>query len=113
MTSVTPLSIPASGVSARPAPGQGDGRASRAVEPVKAPEQRSPHPDFRERRATGAGDGPALQAAASLSAGFPAPPPGEAGEGRSPLERASDAYRKAGAEPPRYSEEPRLFSVRV
>lgn len=113
MTSVTPLMIPASGTSARPTPAQTDGRSSRAVEPVKAPQQRPTHAERHVRREADAPAGRAVQAMASLSAGFPAPPPGEAGEGRSPLERASEAYRKAGAEPPRYSAEPRLFSLRA
>ncbi|MEX2628561.1 MAG: hypothetical protein WD341_01390 [Tistlia sp.] len=111
MTSVTPLSIPASGVSARPSPAFGDARAARAIEPVEAPRQRRPGEDAAGRRGTP--DGAPLPT--SLAAPFLAPPlsASETADSRSPLEQASEAYRKAGAEPTRYSEAPRLFSVRV
>lgn len=113
MTSVPPVSIPASGVSARPSLVHGEGKGARAIDPVKAAQERRPDGETRERRALAQPDGRASQASIALSASFLPPPAEASGAGRSPLERASEAYRKAGAEPTRYTEEPRLFSLRA
>lgn len=111
MTSILPVSVPASGVSARPTAGVVEEARARVVGPAAAPQERRPEGDPRERRE-------AARPSPAVAAPLPPAPellataaPEPAAAGRSPLERASDAYRKAGAEPPHYSDTPRVFSV--
>ena len=115
MTGISPLSIPASGASARPTTAAGDGARNRAIDPVGPARQRQSDSPAPERRAASDAVNQAHQSSPPPAAVFVPPPLSADGpsESRGPQEWASDAYRKAGAEPPRYSEEPRLFSVRV
>ncbi len=120
MTSILPVSIPASGVSARPSAGFAEGAQPRRIDPTAPAQNRRHEPEARERQpgprgdaAQTLGDPGLLSAVALTEAPLAADQPGTAETGRSPQARASDAYRKAGGEPPHYTADPRLFSISI
>ncbi|SME91995.1 hypothetical protein SAMN06265365_101457 [Tistlia consotensis] len=99
-------------MSARPTAGFVDSPRRRLVEGPQAPRDQRPEDSRREQR-DGRSAPPTTQAVLTLlpSDAAPSRRAADAGSLRTPQQEASEAYRKAGAEPPRYGEEPRIFSV--